>query len=110
VGASIIPTVTFELAGLGLKELAIRHNQDLPSSPENTLESEQPMGEDTVLLNEDEVLRNRVLSGLQSLRISLVHEHIRGESGTVLKGLSPHLFAGVKAHCLAARRCSSAPR
>jgi hypothetical protein len=84
-----------ELAGLSLQELAIRHNQDFPPSPEKPLQSLQTTGELSVRLNEEESLRNQLLGGLKSLRISLVHEQIRGESGTILKVLRPHPIADI---------------
>ena len=78
----------FELEGLNLQELAIRHNQDFPSREEL---SQRRHTSSTLLssLEKEEALRNRILGGLHSLRLSFVHEQIRGESGSTLKVLHP---------------------
>jgi hypothetical protein len=96
-----------ELAGLNLQDLAIRHNQDLPVNPKETLESTDEVDEQS---SEEEVLRIRRLGGLQSLRMSLVHEQIMGESGTILKVRNSHKISHGNAYPLAARRLSTTPR
>ncbi|KAF2870040.1 hypothetical protein BDV95DRAFT_608063 [Massariosphaeria phaeospora] len=72
-------TLLFGLIGLKIENLSVRHNQEC--APESD--------EDRKRINResDEVRasRNRFLSGLHSLRMSLVHEQSLGENGTTLK-------------------------
>ena len=89
----------FKLPGLELQELAIRHNQDFYSREDTHMTASL-----SELLKQD-ALRDQILNKLQSLRLSLVHEQIRGESGDILEVFFPAEMR-TEAHHLADRRLS----